>query len=79
MRTLIESKSRLYDIIEELCGQRGKNIAWLCKEAGIRPGLLSDLKSGKASSLSMDSLRTIADHLNVSMDVLFDREFIEKS
>ena len=73
MRTLIESKSELYDIIESLCTERGKNIAWLCKETGIRPGLLSDLKSGKASSLSMDSLRVIADHFKVSMDVLFGR------
>lgn len=73
MIVLIESKSKLYDIIASLCSERSTSIAGLCKETGIRPGLLSDLKSGKASSLSMDSLRIIADHFQVSMDVLFDR------
>lgn len=74
MKTLIESRNRLYDIIEGLCVKENKNIAGLCRDTGIRPGLLSDLKSGKASSLSMDSLRTVADYFNVPMDVLFDRK-----
>lgn len=70
---MIESKSKLYDIVEFLCKKNGVSIAELCRDTGIRPGLLSDLKSGKASSLSMDSLRIIADYFKISMDVLFDR------
>lgn len=53
--------------------QKNTNIAEMCRETGIRPGLLSDLKAGKAHFLSMNSLRIIADYLCVPMDVLFDR------
>lgn len=73
MRTLIESKNRLYDIIEALCKENGTSIAELCKEQDLRPGLFSDLKSKESASLSMDNLRKVADHFQVPMDVLFDR------
>lgn len=73
MRRLKESKNRLYDIIEALCKENGTSIAELCRETDLRPGLFSDLKFKKNASLSMDSLRVIADHFQVSMDVLFDR------
>lgn len=71
---MIKSKSNLYDIIDNLCSKEGINIAGLCRETGLRPGLLSDLKSGKSSSLSMDSLRRIADFFCIPMDALFDRK-----
>lgn len=77
MRSLIESKNSLYNIIENLCKEEGINIAELCRQAKIRPGLLSDLKSGRANSLTMDSLRKIANYFNIPMDVLFDREIKE--
>lgn len=77
MRTLIESRNSLYDIVKRLCDDSGITIAEMCRQAEIRPGLLSDLKSGKANSLSMENLRIVADFFDVSMDVLFDRNIDE--
>lgn len=77
MRTLIESRNSLYGIVKRLCDDSGITIAEMCRQAEIRPGLLSDLKSGKANSLSMENLRIVADFFDVSMDVLFDRNIDE--
>lgn len=67
---MIKSKNRNYDIIERLCFEKGISIAQMCKEAGVRQGLISDLKAGKAGSLSADSIIKLSNYLNVSADVL---------
>ena len=74
---MIESKNRLYDIVANLCADNNESFAEMCKKTGLRPGLFSDLKSKKEASLSMESLKTIADHFNISMDVLFERNVQE--
>ena len=73
MRVLIQSENRLFNIIEGLCKKEDISIYELCKQEGLRPGLFSDLKKKETASLSMDNLRTIADHFAIPMDVLFDR------
>lgn len=69
-----QNQNRLYDIIEGLCKEKGVSVAVMCRDAKIRPGLLSDLKNQSTATLSMDSLRKVADYFQIQMDVLFDRK-----
>lgn len=70
---MIESKSKLYDRIERLCREKGKNIKTMCSETGISTGMMSDLKSGRTGSLSIPTILKIAECLNVSTDLILGR------
>lgn len=70
---MIESKSKMYDRIEKLCKENGKNIKAMCSEAGISTGMMSDLKSGRTGSLSIPTILKIAECLNVSTDSILGR------
>lgn len=60
----------IYKNIESQCQINKITIGKLCGEIGIRRSLLSDLKCGRKSSLSADTLTKIASYFNVSVDYL---------
>lgn len=62
--------SMLYDTFAQLCAQRGLSVSAACKKAGVSPGILSDLKTGRKKSVSMETARRLAAALGVSADVL---------
>ena len=64
----------LYKNIETLCSSRKVTITEMCKESGAPRGSLTDLKMGRISSLSPETLRKIADYFGISMDTLYGRE-----
>ncbi len=62
--------SALYDRIETLCLERGMTITAMCAELSISRASLSDFKSGRSRSLSMDTIAKIAEYFSVSADYL---------
>ena len=70
--------SNLYNVIAQLCKTKGISGYRLCKEIGIQPSILTDLKVGRKQSLSAETLSKIAAHFNVSVDYLLGNE-IEKA
>ena len=66
--------SKLYERIDQLCAERHVNITTMCKESGASRGSLTDLKVGRKQSLSVETLRKIADYFNVSTDYLLGQE-----
>ena len=51
----------MYDRIEELCREQGLDITKMCRELGIPRSSLSELKSGRAKSISADKVAKIAE------------------
>lgn len=64
----------LYNVIAQLCGTKGISGYRLCKEIGIQPSILTDLKVGRKQSLSADTLSKIAIYFGVSVDYLLGNE-----
>ncbi len=60
----------VYDLIEELCINKGINVTTLCRECKIPRATLTDYKKGRIKSLSMDNLCKIADYFGVSIGYL---------
>lgn len=60
----------LYERINELCTRRGITGYKLCKDTGIRPSILTDLKMGRSQTLSTGNLAKIAEYFGVSVDYL---------
>jgi transcriptional regulator with XRE-family HTH domain len=62
--------SLLYETFAKLCAERGLSVSAACKKAGVSPGILSDLKTGRKKTVSMDTANRLAAALGVSADVL---------
>ena len=67
----------VYDLIEELCMQKGINVTKLCKDCKIPRSTLSDYKKGRIKSLSADTVCKIADYFGVSVDYICRAEISE--
>ena len=64
----------LYETISELCKQKGISGYKLCKEIGIQPSLLTDLKMGRQSSLSAKNMDKVSKYFDVSVGYLLGTE-----
>lgn len=62
--------SELYERIDRLCKDRKTNVTAMCRESGAPRGSLTDLKSGRIASLSLDTLTKIASYFGVSVEYL---------
>jgi len=60
----------VYDLINELCVEKGINITSLCKECGIPRSIMTDYKKGRIKSLSLENIIKISDYFGVSIDYL---------
>ena len=58
--------STMYSRIEKLCKENYLDITKLCRELQIPRSSLSELKSGRAKSISADKVSKIADYFHVS-------------
>lgn len=70
--------SDLYNKINSLCSENGINITQMCKKTGVSRGSLTDLKSGRSSTLSQKALSKIAEHFNTSVDYLLGKSIDEQ-
>lgn len=66
--------STLYSRIAALCEENGISGYRLCKDIGIQPSILSDLKSGRKKSISAEYANKIATYFNVSVSYLLGEE-----
>lgn len=60
----------LYEVIENLCQQKGVRPGQMCNELGLSRGLMTDLKMGRKKSLSAQTAQKIAAYFGVSVGYL---------
>lgn len=65
--------SDLYSRISDLCIQQGISPGKLCAQLGMHRSVLSDLKSGRKKSLSVETAYSIATYFHVSVEYLLGR------
>lgn len=70
--------SELYELIENLCKEKGTNITAMCKASGVSRAPLTELKMGRSKTLSSATLSKIAAYFGVSVDYLLGNEEKEK-
>ncbi len=63
---------KLYNTISNLCEERGITGYKLCKDIGIQPSIVSDLKSGRKKTLNVETARKIAEYFDVSIECFLD-------
>ena len=64
----------MYDLIKDLCTERGITIAKMCNDCGMSPTVMSELKHGRTQSLSAPTVRKIADYFGVSPNYILTGE-----
>ena len=47
--------NELYENIARLCRNAGLSVSALCESAGVSPGILSDLKTGRKKSINTET------------------------
>ena len=62
--------ANLHDTIATLCEEKGVSGYRLCKDTGIQPSILTDLKKGRQKSLSAVNAEKIASYFGVSVSDL---------
>ena len=62
--------SDMYKAIIDLCTQKGISGYRLCKDCGIQPSLLTDLKMGRQKSLSVKNAQKVAEYFNIPVERL---------
>lgn len=60
----------LYNRIISLCEQKGISGYRLCKDIGIQPSILTDLKMGRQNGLSAQNAEKVASYFGVSVGYL---------
>lgn len=66
--------SELYKVLSGLCETREITGYRMCKDLGIQPSIMTDLKMGRRSGLKADTAAKIANYFNVSVDYLLGNE-----
>lgn len=66
--------SNLHETIIELCAKKGVSGYRLCKDTGIQPSILTDLKMGRQKSLSAVNAEKVATYFGVSVGYLLGNE-----
>ena len=64
----------LYEMIQNLCTQRGIRPGRLCDETGLSRGLMTDLKMGRKKSVSAETAQKIAAYFGVSVGYLLGHD-----
>lgn len=70
--------SVLSDRIDALCTEMGVTGYRLCKDIGVSPNLMTELRSNRRNGVSAKTANKIADYFNVSVGYLLGTEEIEK-
>ena len=66
--------ANLHDTITALCEERGISGYRLCKDTGIQPSILTDLKKGRQKSLSAVNAEKIASYFDISVSDLLNTD-----
>ena len=64
----------LYERIIELCNARKITPYRMCKDIGMQPSVITDLKMGRKKTVHAETAGKIAEYFNVSTDYLLGKE-----
>ena len=70
--------SILSDRIDNLCKERGITGYRLCKDIGISPNVMTELRSGRRNGINAKNANKIADYFGVTVGYLLGEEEKEK-
>lgn len=59
-----------YEIIKQLCDERGIRLSVLASGIGVRNSVFTELKMGRTKKLSVSTLNKIADYFEVPLSLL---------
>lgn len=65
---------KLYEMINNLCAERGIKASKLCADIGISRGLITDLKMGRKNGVTAITAQKIASYFGVSVGYLLGEE-----
>ena len=63
----------LYKLISDLCEQKGVSGGKMCSDVGLSRSFMTELKKGRAKTVTFATAQKLADYFNVSVDY-FDVE-----
>lgn len=66
--------SDLYNVLAHLCEQKGVSAYRMCKDVGIQPSIMTDLKKGRRSSMKAETIAKIAAYFEVSVESILGFE-----
>lgn len=66
--------SDLYNVLARLCEQKGISAYRMCKDVGIQPSIMTDLKKGRRSSMKAETIAKIAAYFEVSVESILGFE-----
>lgn len=70
--------SILYERLFALCQERGITAYRMCKDTGVQPSVMTDLKMGRRQTVKAETAAKIAAYFGVSVDYLLGNEEKEK-
>ncbi|WP_312281174.1 helix-turn-helix transcriptional regulator [Oscillibacter sp.] len=68
----------LYNTLSALCRERGITGYKMCKDVGIQPSIMTDLKMGRRKGVNAETADKIASYFGVSVGYLLGTEQKEK-
>ena len=71
--------SNLYSVLIELCEKNKITPYRLCKDTGIQPSVMTDLKMGRRHTVKAETAAKLANYFGVSVDYLLGNEPKEKT
>lgn len=71
--------SNLYSVLIELCEKNKITPYRLCKDTGIQPSVMTDLKMGRRHTVKAETAAKLANYFGVSVDYLLGNEPKEKA
>lgn len=64
----------LYKVLSELCEERKITAYRMCKDVGMQPSVMTDLKMGRRSSVKAETANRLATYFGVSVGYLLGQE-----
>ena len=69
----------LHETISVLCDKKNVSAYRMCKDIGIRPSIITDLKMGRKKGLSAEVANKIAEYFGVTVGYLLSTEETKKA
>lgn len=66
--------STIYEIIDQLCAEKGISGSKMCDDLGMSRSTLTELRKGRAKTLKLEKASKIADYFGVSVDYLLGND-----
>lgn len=62
--------SNLYNVLSDLCTERGISGYRMCKDVGIQPSIMTDLKMGRRGGVNAETANKLAGYFSVTVGYL---------